>query len=157
MTPTQCFPVKFPKFLRSSFLTEHLQWLLLIIRNSKFWHSKWRHKNKMLDETRSNPIQHENCVEWGWKCCMKCKANSPVLLHRNIQFTETPHIYICTLNFHTPLPCNSSIKGRFPLHKINGDFTTKFIWAGAFLFVYSLAGKIFLFKIVKMNLINSQW
>ena len=39
-------------------------------------------------------------------------------------------------------------KGRFPL----GDFTAKFIWACAFLFVYSLAGEIFLFKIVKMDL-----
>ena len=39
---------------------------------------------------------------------------------------------------------------------MNGDFATKFIWAGTFLFVYSLAGEIFLFKIVKMNLINSR-
>ena len=39
---------------------------------------------------------------------------------------------------------------------MNGDFATKFIWAGTFLFVYSLAGEIFLFKIVKLNLTNSR-
>ena len=39
---------------------------------------------------------------------------------------------------------------------MNGDFAAKFIWACAFLFVYSLAGEIFLFKIVKMNLTNSR-
>ena len=32
---------------------------------------------------------------------------------------------------------------------MNGDFAAKFIWACAFLFVYTLAGKTFLFKIVK--------
>ena len=37
---------------------------------------------------------------------------------------------------------------------MNGDFAVKFIWACAFSFVYSLAGEIFLFKIVKMNLTN---
>ena len=51
-------------------------------------------------------------------------------------------------------PCNSSL--GFPLGEMNSDFAAKFIWACAFLFVYSLAGKIFLFKIVKMNLINSR-
>ena len=39
---------------------------------------------------------------------------------------------------------------------MNGDFATKFIWAGTFLFVHSLAGEIFLFKIVKLNLTNSR-
>ena len=39
---------------------------------------------------------------------------------------------------------------------MNGDFTAKFIWACTFLFVYSLAGKIFLSKIVKMNLISDE-
>ena len=39
---------------------------------------------------------------------------------------------------------------------MNGDFTAKFIWACAFLFVYSLAGEILLFKIAKMNLTNSR-
>ena len=39
---------------------------------------------------------------------------------------------------------------------MSGDFASKFIWACAFLFVYSLAGEIFLFKIVKMDLTNSQ-
>ena len=37
---------------------------------------------------------------------------------------------------------------------MNDDFAAKFIWASAFLFVYSLAGEIFLFKIIKMNLTN---
>ena len=39
---------------------------------------------------------------------------------------------------------------------MNSDFAAKFIWACAFLFVYSLPGKIFLFKIVKMDLTNSR-
>ena len=39
---------------------------------------------------------------------------------------------------------------------MSGYFATKFISACAFLFVYSLAGEIFLFKIVKMDLTDSQ-
>ena len=38
---------------------------------------------------------------------------------------------------------------------MNGDFAAKFIRAWAFLFVYSLAAEIFLFKIVEINLTNS--
>ena len=38
-----------------------------IIQNSKLQHSKWRHKNEMLDETMRKPIQHENCVGWAWE------------------------------------------------------------------------------------------
>ena len=110
----------------------------------------------MLDETRCKLIQHENCVQWAWKCYMKCKTNGPVLLHRNIHFTKTPHIYICLLNFRTPLPCNSSLIDGFPLGEMNGDFVVKFIWEYAFLFAYSLDVKIFLFKIIKINLINSR-
>ena len=45
-------------------------------------------------------------------------------------------------------------KGGLPLGKMSGDFAPKFIWACGFLFVYSLAGEIFLFKIVKMDLTN---
>ena len=40
--------------------------------------------------------------------------------------------------------------------KMSCDFAEKFIWACAFLFVYSLADEIFLFKIVKMDLTNSR-
>ena len=47
-------------------------------------------------------------------------------------------------------------KGGSPLGEMSGDFAAKFIWACAFLFVYSSAGKIFLFKVVKMNITNSQ-
>ena len=90
----KCFPVKFAKLLRTPFLTEHLWWLLLIIQNLKFKLSKCCHKNEMLDETRIKPIQHANCVEWGWKYCVKCKTNDSVLLHGNILFSEVPHIYI---------------------------------------------------------------
>ena len=39
---------------------------------------------------------------------------------------------------------------------MSGDFAAKFIWACAFLFVYSLAGEIFLLKIVTMDLTNSR-
>ena len=38
---------------------------------------------------------------------------------------------------------------------MSGDFAAKFIWACAFLFAYSLAGEIFIFKIVQMDLTNS--
>ena len=44
--------------------------------------------------------------------------------------------------------------GGFPLGEMSGNFATKFMWACTFLFVYSLAGEIFLFKIVKMDLTN---
>ena len=37
---------------------------------------------------------------------------------------------------------------------MNANFAAKFIWACTFLFVYSLAGEIFLFKIVKIDLTN---
>ena len=70
----------------------------------------------MLDETSSKPIQHENCVKWCWKCCMKCQTNDPVLLHENIHFSETPYIYIWILNFCTPLSCNSSLKSHRSSH-----------------------------------------
>ena len=43
---------------------------------------------------------------------MKCETNDPVLLHGNIHFSETPHIFICILNFRTPLSCNSSLKSH---------------------------------------------
>ena len=43
------------------------------------------------------------------------------------------------------------LKADFHLGEMNGDFAAKFIWACAFLFVYSLAGEIFLFKIVKTD------
>ena len=39
---------------------------------------------------------------------------------------------------------------------MSGDFAAKFIWACTFLFVYSLAGEIFLLKIVTMDLTNSR-
>ena len=42
----------------------------------------------------------------------------------------------------------------FPSGEMNVNFTTKFIWACTFLFVYSLAGEIFVFKIVKTDLTN---
>ena len=37
---------------------------------------------------------------------------------------------------------------------MSGNFATKFIWACVFVFINSLAGEIFLFKIVKMDLTN---
>ena len=48
-------------------------------------------------------------------------------------------------------------KGGFLLGNLNNDFAAKFIWVCAALFAYSLAGEIFLLKIVKiMNLTNLQ-
>ena len=47
-------------------------------------------------------------------------------------------------------------KGGFPLGEMSVDFDVKFTWACAFLFIYNLAGEIFLFKIVKMDLTNSR-
>ena len=37
-------------------------------------------------------------------------------------------------------------QGGFPLGEMNGDFAAKFISACTFLFVYGLAGEIFLFE-----------
>ena len=50
----------------------------------------------------------------------------------------------------------AALKGGLPLGEINGDFAAKFIKTYAFLFVYSLAGEIFLLTIVKMNLTISR-
>ena len=44
---------------------------------------------------------------------------------------------------------------RFPLDEMNGDFTTKFIHAYAFLFVHSFA-EIFLFRQKKLPLLWDQ-
>ena len=49
-----------------------------------------------------------------------------------------------------------SIQSRFPLSEMTDDFTAKYIWAAALIPVYSSAGERFLFRIVKMNLTNSQ-
>ena len=46
------------------------------------------------------------------------------------------------------------IKTGFLLGEVNGDFAAKFVWACTFLFVYSLTGEIFFFKVVKINLTN---
>ena len=46
------------------------------------------------------------------------------------------------------------IKAGFLLGEVNGDFAAKFVWACTFLFVYSLTGEIFFFKVVKINLTN---
>ena len=89
-------------------------------------------------------------VAWNAKQMAQCCCIGTYISLRHHTFT---YVYY---NFHTPLPCNCSLKGGFPLGKMNGDLPAKFIWECAFLFVYSLAGKIFLFIIVKMNLINSR-
>ena len=39
---------------------------------------------------------------------------------------------------------------------MSSDFAAKFVSACVFFFAYSLAGEIFLFKIVKMDLTNSR-
>ena len=44
-----------------------------------------------------------------------------------------------------------SVKGGFPLGKMNGDFAAKYMWVCKFLYVHSLAGEIFLVKIVKID------
>ena len=116
----KCFPVKFAKLLRTPFLTEHLWWLLLIIQNLKFKLSKCCHKNEMLDETRIKPIQHANCIEWTWKCCMKCKTNDSVAAWEYTFLWGTTYlhiwIHIYILNFCTPLSCNSSLKSHKSSH-----------------------------------------
>ena len=86
---------------------------------------------------------------------MECETNSPVWLYRNIHFTETPHIYICTPNFRTPLPWNSSLKRGFPFVEMTGDFAAKFIWACTFLFVYSLAEKKLFAKLLRTTMLKS--
>ena len=48
---------------------------------------------------------------------MKCETNDPVLLDGNLHFSETPHIYICILNFRTPLSCNCSFKSHRSSHR----------------------------------------
>ena len=52
--------------------------------------------------------------------------------------------------------CGNFVHLRQISSRRNGDFAVKFIWACAFLFVYSLAGEIFLLKIVETDLTNSR-
>ena len=59
------------------------------------------------------------------------------------------------LQYFIPIK-QAALKDGLPLGKINGDFAAKLIWTYAFLFVYSLAGEIFLLTIVKMNLTISR-
>ena len=47
--------------------------------------------------------------------------------------------------------------GGFPLGEMTGHFAAKYIWTCTLIFVYSLNGEIFLFKIVKINLTNYRW
>ena len=65
-------------------------------------------------------------------------------------FQEQPTCNI--VKFHRQWFDYLNIKGGFSLGEMYGDFAAKFIWHAvcAFLFVYTLAGEIFLFKIVKM-------
>ena len=68
---------------------------------------------------------------------------------------KTKKMFACGESFFVG-SLDSFCKGGFPLGKMNGYFATKFIWACTFLFVYSLVGKIFLFKIIKIDLTNSR-
>ena len=62
-----------------------------------------------------------------------------------------------TLNKHPGTGKLWFFKGKFPLHKMNGDFAVKFIRACAFTVVCSLTGEIVFFNIGKINLTNLGW
>ena len=51
---------------------------------------------------------------------------------------------------------NGFLLRRISIRRNERRFDAKFIWAYAFLFVYSLASEKFIFKMVKMNLTNSR-
>ena len=55
------------------FIVIILQSILVLLNHSKFkiLTFKWRRNNEMFNETKSKPIQHENCVGWAWKCWLK--------------------------------------------------------------------------------------
>ena len=93
-------------------------------------------------------------VAWYVKQMAQCCCIGTYISLRHHTFT---YVYWISV-LHSPvilhLKADFPLKGRFPLGKMNSDLSAKFIWACTFLFVYSLAGKILLFKIVKMNLIN---
>ena len=91
-------------------------------------------RNCWLFEIQSSNIQNDIII----KCWMKQEVNqsnikivlnetenvagnpkqttNPVLLHGNIHFSETPHIYKCMLNFCTLLSCNSLLKSHRSSH-----------------------------------------
>ena len=109
--------------------------------------SKCCHKNEMLDETRMKPIQHANCVEWTWKCCMKCRTNDSVAAWEYTFLWGTTYlhiwIHIYILNFCTPLSCNSSLKShRSSHHRCKNLYLYKLYlqkvpkWSQIFIFLF---------------------
>ena len=76
---------------------------------------------------------------------MKCNFVAPLKNEVNVTVKKV---------LHGSVSCG--IKGRFPLDEMTCNFARKDIWACALTFFYSLSGKRFLFKILKMSLTNSR-
>ena len=55
-----CFSVNFVKFLRTPFFTEHLRWLLLLLRMSgkKEWQWVWKYSSLARNFLSNQPGQH---------------------------------------------------------------------------------------------------
>ena len=63
----KCFPVNFPKFLRTSFFTEHLRWLLLsgkyLFNKSKQIHTKLHICSHLLKKSLTENLFFVQCYE----------------------------------------------------------------------------------------------
>ena len=103
----RCFPVNFPKFLRTPFLTEHCQWLLLIhyistalLPASNYMFNVWHTNIKLLTKS--------NCLLYAVKfflptslfvylgCAVKTSSNTPTkhLLVQRQQYKQRNIKYV---------------------------------------------------------------
>ena len=70
----RCFPVNFSKFLRTSFLTEHLRWLLLTFQSESTLYSFRTSCSKTAQYLRCKSAKtswkynHSNIVQTGFLC-----------------------------------------------------------------------------------------
>ena len=76
----RCFPVKFAKYLRASFFTEHLRWLLLNFVLKQSYMTAFALSNSFLKFSENRPF---------WKSTLKCWCRSLAILpqidYRNIR------------------------------------------------------------------------
>ena len=110
----RCFPLTFPKYLRTTFFTEHLQWLLLKIhKKSNLWQfflQNWRLQDFNLNEN-ALPQRHLD-KEFKEKILPKStfkvfeKETSPMTLKSStnyISLNRTHLLYSCLNHYWTTI------------------------------------------------------
>ena len=81
----RCFPVNLAKFLRTTFLIEHLRWLLLTILKARWCRfenllSSSTHENNVENFTWKTPLTFWDMNKWDmWKACLQTFRNNRIL------------------------------------------------------------------------------